>query len=138
MKTCTFFGHRDTREEIGKRLSREIERLIIEEGVRLFYVGNQGNFDTMVRKLLEKYKLEFPHIEFFVVTAYPRVKNKELSRHHIYPLSVKSIPERNIWMIENSDFVVTYVTSLCGGAARFKRYAFKQKKTVIELTDIRT
>ena len=133
MKTCTFLGHRDTKEEIEEKLSREIERLIVEEKVNLFYVGNQGNFDKMVIRLLEEYKLEFSHIEDFVVTAYPRLKKKELSKHHIYPLSVRGIPERNLWMIENSDFVVTYVTKMYGGAARFKRLSLRKGKAVIEL-----
>ena len=133
MAICTFFGHSECYRLSAGVLRNAIEQLI-HQGTDTFYVGNQGNFDIMVKKLLEEYKLEFPQIEFFVVIAYPRVKKKELSSHHIYPLSVKGIPERNLWMIENSDFVVTYVTKPCGGAARFKRQSLKRGKRVIELS----
>ena len=41
---------------------------------------------------------------------------------------------RNKWMIERSDYVVTYVTHQIGsGAAQFKELAEKQGKIVIEL-----
>ena len=40
------------------------------------------------------------------------------------------------WLIEHSDYVITYVThDLGSGAAQFKALAEKSHKTVIELSD---
>jgi len=36
-------------------------------------------------------------------------------------------------MVENSQYVVTYVTRTFGGAAQFKELAIKKGKTVIEI-----
>ena len=46
-----------------------------------------------------------------------------------------AINYRNKWMIEQSDFVVTYVVHDGGsGAAQFKKLAERKGKTVIELS----
>lgn len=134
MKACTFFGHRDTKEEVEKVLRTTIEDLIKNKSVDVFYVGNHGSFDNMVKKVLEDLKIYFPHINFYVVTAYPSLQRKEISSRYIHPLQVRNIPERNLWMIENSDYVVTYVKKIFGGAARFKRKSIRQHKAVIELS----
>ena len=36
-------------------------------------------------------------------------------------------------MIDNSDFVITYVKSVIGGAAQFKELAQKKKKIIVEI-----
>ncbi len=43
------------------------------------------------------------------------------------------IEYRNKWMIENSDYVVTYVRRSFGGAAKFKALAERKKKNVINI-----
>lgn len=58
-------------------------------------------------------------------TIYPEILEKTPPKF--------AIPKRNRWMIEQSDFVVTYVTCDIGGAANFKRIAEKQNKIVINL-----
>ena len=52
--TCTFFGHRDTPTTIEPLLKETLTDLIKNKGVDLFYVGNQGKFDAMARKVLSK------------------------------------------------------------------------------------
>ena len=58
---CTFFGHRDAPRSIEKVLSETLERLIVAESVNCFYVGNNGNFDSMVthslRELMKNIRL---------------------------------------------------------------------------------
>lgn len=49
MCVCTFFGHRDCPESIRPLLRAAIVDLIEKHRVRLFYVGNEGNFDRMAR-----------------------------------------------------------------------------------------
>ncbi len=44
-----------------------------------------------------------------------------------------TMDRRNRWMVEESDYVVTYVRKTWGGAYKFKTLAEKQNKTVINL-----
>ena len=106
----------------------------------MFYVGNNGNFDTMVRRQLEDLSQTYL-ITYSVVLAYlPTEKNKyDNLTNTIYPEELEIIPKRfaiswrNKWMIQQSDIVVTYVTHSFGGAAQFKELAMKKKKIVVEL-----
>lgn len=50
---CTFFGHKDTPKETEPTLRSTLIDLIENKNVNVFYVGNNGNFDTMVRRQLE-------------------------------------------------------------------------------------
>ena len=140
---CTFFGHRTAGEEIAERLREIIIDLIENKNVTLFYVGNQGHFDAMVRRELKKLKGSYPHIRYFVVLAYiPSKQKDEASADYsdtIYFTIPKNTPprfaidKRNRIMIEKADFVVTYVRTVVGGAAKFKEIAEKQRKTVINI-----
>lgn len=117
--------------------------LIENKNVNLFYVGNNGNFDTMVRHQLKDLSQLYP-ITYSVVLAYlPTEKNKYVDlTNTIYPEGLETIPKRfaiswrNKWMIQQSDVVVTYVTHNFGGAAQFKGMAERQEKTMIELNEI--
>lgn len=60
MSSCTFFGHRDCPDEIKIKLRELLIDLIINHNVDMFYVGNQGRFDTIVRRVLRDLKQKFP------------------------------------------------------------------------------
>ena len=49
MKSCTFFGHRDTKKEIEPIIKSTLIELIEKNNVNIFYVGNNGNFDMIVK-----------------------------------------------------------------------------------------
>ena len=51
---CTFFGHRNTSDEIAPQLKAQIIRLIEKENVDRFLVGNNGSFDRIVREILKE------------------------------------------------------------------------------------
>ena len=70
MRICTFFGHRDCPDAIQSKLRAMIVELITDYGVEMFYVGNQGRFDTIVRGVLRELKEEYPRIRYAVVLAY--------------------------------------------------------------------
>ena len=55
-KACTFFGHRDSPETIKPKIRTAVIDLIENHGVTMFYVGNQGNFDRLVRSILKEVK----------------------------------------------------------------------------------
>ena len=140
MATVTFFGHKDTPKEIEPTLRSTLIDLIENKNVNVFYVGNNGNFDTMVRHQLEDLSQTYP-ITYSVVLAYlPTEKNKyDNLTNTIYPEGIETVPKRfaiswrNKWMIQQSDIVVTYVTHNFGGAAQFKEMANMKKKTVINI-----
>ena len=137
---CTFFGHKDTPKEIEPTPRSTLIDLIENKNVTVFYVGNNGNFDTMVRRQLEELSQTYP-IEYHVVLAYlPTEKNRyDNLTNTIYPEGLETVPKRfaiswrNKWMIQQSDIVVTYVTRNFGGAWEFKQMAEKAQKYMIYL-----
>ena len=139
---CTFFGHKDTPKEIEPTLRSTLIDLIENKNVTVFYVGNNGNFDTMVRRQLEDLSHTYP-ITYSVVLAYLPTKKSEYDDYTntILPEGIETAPKRfaiswrNKWMIEQADIVVTYVTHSFGGAAQFKEMAQKQGKTLSELIE---
>ncbi len=141
MSTVTFFGHKDTPKETEPTLKSTLIDLIENKSADVFYVGNNGNFDSMVRGQLKKLSDIYP-IKYNVVLAYlPDGKNAYNDMTDtIYPEGLETVPKRfaiswrNKWMIKQADVVITYVTHSFGGAAQFKEQAQKQGKTVIELS----
>lgn len=139
--TCTFFGHRDTPAQIKPRLWQVIIDLIEHHGVTQFYVGNQGNFDTMARSLLAELAQNYP-IRYDVVLAYLPKENDPLldGSHTFLPDGFEAVPPRfaidyrNRWMLDRSDIVVTYVR-YPGGAEKYKALAERKGKTVVEISD---
>ena len=136
--TCTFFGHRDTPKETEPALRLTLIDLIENKNATVFYVGNHGNFDAMVRRQLENLSKTYP-IKYYVVLAYMPSKNDTPDEHTILPEGTESVPRRfainyrNKWMLNKSDIVITYVTRNFGGAWGFKQMARKQKLIIIDL-----
>ena len=115
---------------------------IENKNVTVFYVGNNGNFDTMVRRQLEELSQTYP-ITYNIVLAYLPTKKSEYDDYTntIYPEGIETVPKRfaisyrNKWMVEQSDIVITYVARTYGGAWQFKALAERQGKMVIELSE---
>ncbi len=141
---CTFFGHRTAPDSIRPILHNTLIDLIENKGVDTFYVGNQGGFDSMVKKELKQLTAIYPHIKYSIVLAYIPGKRDEFDitdySDTVYPDGLESVPlrfaidKRNRMMIEWSDIVVTYVCYSSGGAAKFKEIAEKKGKQVINLS----
>lgn len=144
-KACTFFGHRDSPEIIKPKIRTAVIDLIENHGVSMFYVGNQGNFDRMVRSVLKEVTTAYPGVGYAVVLAYmPSAKVANLSEDFsdtMLPEGIETVPKRyaiswrNKWMIDHADYVVTYLVRLQGGAAKFVALAQKRKKQIRSLFD---
>ena len=142
-KTVCFFGNRDTHSDVKPLLHDTLIDLIENQGADTFYVGNQGGFDSIVYSELKKLAEIYPHITYSVVLAYMPGKKQDYEfvdyGHTLYPDGLETVPprfaidKRNRIMIEWSDIVVTYVRNPFGGAAKFKEFAEKKKKQVINL-----
>ena len=145
-KACTFFGHRDSPETIKPKIRAAVIDLIENHGVTMFYVGNQGNFDRLVRSVLKEVTTAYPGVGYAVVLAYmPSAKVANLYEDFsdtMLPEGIEKVPKRfaipwrNKWMIEHADYVVTYVTRSCGGSAKFQGIAIKMDKRIYDLTTL--
>ena len=64
MKTCSFFGHRDTEqsEELKQKVKDIVERLIVEESVDTFLFGSRSNFDELCHIVVTELKEKYPYI----------------------------------------------------------------------------
>ena len=144
MSACTFFGHRDCPSSIKSKLRKVLIDLIESHAVDMFYVGQQGAFDSMVRSVLKELVSLYPHINYAVVLERMPPKRDEFNTRDysdtMLPEGIEkvhprfAISWRNKWMIKQSDYVVTYITHSWGGAAQFAELAEKQKKTMINVT----
>lgn len=139
MANCTFFGRRDSPNEIESILKMKIAELIEKENVDMFYVGNNGNFDRMVLKSLKALKEKYTHIKFWVILAYiPKKRTQEEYELTIIPELVERVPykyailERNNWMISKSDFVIGYSDGM-GKSSDFLKLAKKKGLIVINI-----
>ena len=140
-KTCCFFGHREVTHNIRPNLTAIIENLITEGNVTKFYVGHQGQFDSMVYSVLKELKAKYPQIRYTVVLAYmPDEHIKEVyGEDTLFPDGMESVPKkfainkRNDWMISHSDVAVCYVWKITGGAAKFREKAEKNGLRVVDV-----
>ena len=113
---CTFFGHKNTFGIEKNDLKTAIVELIERQGVRKFYVGNNGRFDCLVQNALCELSNTYPDIEYYIVLAY--ISEQAMSGHQhttIYPEGLEFCPlkyaisKRNEWMINHSKYVITYM-----------------------------
>ena len=138
MKSCTFFGHADTPQEVLPVLKNILSELISNKNVGYFYVGVEGNFDKMCYRALKDLKTEFQFIKIYRVLAY-MPKDDTLSEDSILPEGIEMVPKRatipwrNNWMIKRSDYAVTYVTRIVGGAHKFESLAINRGLDVINI-----
>lgn len=143
MPVCTFFGHRECPDLIKTQLREVLIDLVTNHGVDMFYVGNQGRFDAIVRGVLRELKKEYPQINYTVVLAYMPGKQAEYDDYSdtMLPEGIESVHPRyaiswrNNWMLQQSDYVVTYINRTWGGAVRYSTKAKHQGKEVINLIE---
>ena len=138
MLACTFFGHKDCPETKYSNILQAIQNLITKKNITTFYVGTQGNFDSLVYRALCCLRTDFPHIRVYRVLAY-MPKDNGLIPDSILPEGVELVHQRyaiswrNRWMIERSDYVIAYITHNYGGAARFVNEANRNNKYIVYL-----
>ena len=143
MSVCTFFGHHDCPAEVKPKLREVLTDLIENHSVDMFFVGNKGAFDRMIRSVLRGLAQEYTHIHYAVVLERLPVKHSEDDPEDysdtMLPEGIEEVPPRfaivwrNKWMLRQADYVVTYVTHSWGGAAQFAEMAVRQQKTVINI-----
>lgn len=140
-KTCFFFGHRESDERILPELETVIERLVVEDHVRYFYVGGYGGFDRIVTVALLNVKNHYPDAVLMRLLAYhPSEKSMALPLGFdgtYYPEGLETVPKRlkivqaNRIMIDQSDYVVCCVRHGASNSQKLLDYAQKRESTGI-------
>ena len=132
---CFFIGHRDATERIMPLLQAEIEHHIVEYGVKDFYVGHYGKFDSMAMQAVKRAKQQHPDIKLTLLLPYhPFDQPIEVPVGFdgtFYPEGLETVPKRlaiiraNRYMVSKSTHLIAYVTHLMGGAGQIFEYAKK-------------
>ena len=136
----TFCGHRDI--VCSDKLTRQLRFVLcdlITEGADTFLLGGYGAFDSMAAVTVWELKSTYPHIRSTLVLAYlDRDYNEDLYDDTIYP-PLEGVPlryaisQRNRWMVDAADVIVSCVIHSYGGAATTLRYAKQKHKRIIRL-----
>ena len=140
MSVCTFFGHSACYNLDMAVLRGAVEELI-GQGVTEFLVGNQGQFDGMVRSCLKSLKAQYPEIAYCVVLAYLPGENgagEDLS-DTMFPEGLESvhpkfaISRRNRYLIDHADVCLCYINHTWGGAYKFVRMAQSRGLRIVNI-----
>lgn len=140
---ATFCGHREVYvKDVYKNVYMIIKDLIENKGVDTFYSGNMGEFDKLCEKAVRSLKTKYD-IKLYWISPYFSVKmNKEKEEfERLYDEIIipdlgrvhykAAILKRNFWMVDKSDYIVSYVYREFGGAWKTLKYAEKAGKTII-------
>jgi len=147
MKICCFTGHSDIYEDmtnLKNRIRQTAEELILKQGVTEFWCGNYGAFDRLsasaVRSLKQRYG-----IKLCLVIPYITKEIEDHKEHYtdFDEIIIADIPENtpkrffitknNQYMVNCSDFLISYVRHDWGGAAQTLGYAGKKDIQIIKL-----
>lgn len=137
--TCCFIGHKEPDREILPNLIFTILGLVEKEGVDNFYIGNNGWFDRTCFNLVRSLQESEPHINYNVVLAYYPGGIVGYEDNTIYPEGLELVPKRfaikkrKEWMIDNSDYVVCHVKHTHSNAIKFREYAIRKNKKIIDV-----
>ena len=146
-KVCSFFGHRFVleKEEVKEQLKSLAQRLIKDEDVDVFYLGEQGDFEIIAAEVLNELKPTYPFIQRIEVICFAEQlqRNGKIKSDGFEYLDELDrckrkarIIKRNQWVIDNSDILIFYVNSPYGGAYQSYLYAKKKNKQIINLVKL--
>ena len=143
---CCGFGHRVMLMDIEKPLRELLERLVEEQGVRVFYTGGMGEFDELFARAVRSMKRECPSLRLALVMPYLTERlNLDKAFYEaqydeiLIPAELDGVhPKaaiglRNRWMVERSDVVIAALHRDFGGAAEAVRYAENRGKEVVRI-----
>lgn len=144
---CCFFGHSTCPNTVRQILKQEIVKMSGGPEKVIFYVGHQGQFDSMVRSVMKELIKEGKEVDYSVVLAYMPGERYEFDSPDayadtMYPEGLESVhPKyaitwRNSWMVEKADKIICYVKYRTGGAYQFVEKARRKGKEIINLANM--
>ena len=146
-KSCFFIGHREADERLLPRLEMTIERLIVEENVRYFYVGGYGGFDRVSAAAVQRAKQKYPDITLMLVLPYHPAERAVPTPNGFdgtyHPEGLENAPRRyaivrtNQIMVDDSDWLVCYVRHGASNSRNLLEYAKRREaKELIQIINI--
>ena len=153
LKTCCFTGHRSitNTKQISREISAEISKLY-NLGVRKFISGMAQGFDLLAAKEVAALKQKFKDIE--LVLAIPcrdQALRWNKQSQIIYQTLVRQADEvvylspyynkycmlkRDRYMVDNSGYVIAFLTKRAGGTFYTVKYAEKLERKIINLAKV--
>lgn len=137
---CTFWGHQDCSLSIATQVQEILQQLIEQECVQTFYIGHQGNFDSLVYTVLQELASVYSKLSFYVVLAHWPIHEANLDLSNcIYITDIDEVDlhqatfRRNHYMLEWSDIVITYAANHDSDTAFWAAQARQMGKRVIEI-----
>ena len=141
--TCTFFGHKDTPDYIKEDLQKAIINIIENEGGKIFFVGNNGNFDFLAQRVLaEIIKIRTDITYYIVLSSIDECALNGDQNRTIFPEDLANTPpkfsicKRNDWLIKRSALAITYVNYSFSNCQKWQEKAVKKGLKVIRLGSI--
>ena len=146
-KSCFFIGHREADERLLPRLKLTIERLITEENVRFFYVGEYGGFDRIAAAAVKYAKQKYPDITLMLVLPYHpaerAVPTPDGFDGTYHPEGLVNTPRRyaivrtNKIMVDTCEWLVCYVRHGASNSRNLLEYARRrEEKDLIQIINI--
>lgn len=146
-KNCFFIGHRDAGSEVYPLLAAEVHRHIAEFGVRDFYVGHYGAFDSMAAWAVREEKERYSDVRLVMLLPYhPALRPVEIPSDFdgsYFPEGQEKVPHRlaivraNEHMVRNSNYLIAYVRHPSSGSREVLEQALKrQKRGLIKVTNL--
>ena len=129
------------------RLEMTIERLIVEEDVRYFYVGGYGGFDRIAAAAVKHAKQKYPDITLMLVLPYHPADRPIDTPNGFdgtyYPDGLENTPRRyaivrtNKIMVDTCDWLVCYVCHGASNSRNLLEYAQRRaNKGLIRIINI--
>ncbi len=145
-KICCFAGHSElyNKDTLYSQLMTAIDKLIVKENIKEFWVGNYGVFDKLSAKAVTELKKKYPEIRLILIIPYLTSEINEFKKSYYKNydnILLADIPKKtpkkaqiikcNQYMIRNSNFLICYVKHSWGGAVKTLEYAKKSKNVQI-------
>ena len=146
-KSCFFIGSHDIGNEIYPALLSAVERHIAEYGVKEFFVGHYGRFDSLAAKAVLEAKKCRPDIILTLVLPYhpaacPFEKPDGFDGTY-YPWASERIPNRfaivrtNRHMADTCDHLIACAKHSFGSSAKLIAYAQRRaSRGLIRVTEL--
>lgn len=141
MAVCSFFCPAQAEKADRVLIRRGLIYLILQRQVDLFYLSGKSNFEKIVQDELLNLQKQYSYIGFATVlhkAPTPTFGHADYSNTICLPCyAFPSYAERNVdfWMINRSNYIMTYMPHLNGSAAYFKNFLEKKGKILFNLAD---
>lgn len=159
-KKCCFSGYRPSKfpfplkqdsadfQVFMRNLNTTISALI-EDECAVFYTGMATGFDIIASEIVLEFKKQHPHLKLYAVVPFEeQEKAYSLDWKARYNTVLNACDEvvvlskeyhagcyqnRNKYMVDNSDYVVTWYDGKQGGTRNTLKYAQKKKRYIVNI-----